>query len=120
MLSILGLLLPTALSLTGQIVDWQAKKINAQTEHERIEADEHIKMLSARRDVLVAEAGTPWNAVARAWLILPPSIYIAKLFVWDKVLGWGSTDGLSDNLWWIVTVIYAFYFLGDVSKIFKR
>ena len=117
--TLLGLV-PTALSVTQQIIDWQAKKLNATTEQQRIEADEQIKMLEARRDVLIAESRSPGNILVRAWLVLPPSIYIAKLFVWDKVLGWGTTDPLDNNLWWIVFTIYGFYFLADVTRVFKR
>lgn len=116
----LGGLLPTALSLTQQIVDWQAKKINAVTEHERIEADEHVKMLQAKRDVLIAEGNSPWNSLARAWLMLPPSVYIAKIFVWDKVLGKGDTDPLTTELWWLVMLVYGFYFVADISRMLKR
>lgn len=111
---------PTVLSLTQQIVAWQEKKINAQTEQQRIEADERIKMLEAKRNVLIAESSTPWNSIVRAWLVLPPSIYVAKLFVWDKVLGWGSTDPLSSILEWIVVIVYGFYFMADVTRMLKR
>lgn len=120
LISLLGFIDPIS-KITGQIADAFAKKVDAQTERERIAADEEIKTLEARRAVLVAESGTPINALIRGWLVFPPSLYIAKIFVWDKVLGWGSTDDLSNNLWWIVTIVYGFYFVSSsVPKWFKR
>lgn len=119
LISLLGFIDPIS-KITGQIADAFAKKVDAQTERERIEADEQIKTLEARRAVLVAESGTPINALIRGWLVFPPSLYVAKLFVWDKVLGWGSTDDLSNNLWWIVFIIYAFYFVSTAPKWFRR
>lgn len=119
LISLLGFIDPIS-KITGQIADAFAKKVDAQTERERIEADQEIKTLEAKRAVLVAESSTPINALIRAWLVFPPSLYVAKIFVWDKVLGWGSTYDLSDNLWWIVFIIYAFYFLSSAPKWFRR
>lgn len=115
---ILGFIDPIS-KITGQIADAFAKKLDAQTERERIEADQTIKTLQAKRDVLIAESTSPINSIIRGWLVFPPSLYIAKLFVWDKVLGWGSTDDLSNNLWWIVFIIYGFYFVTTAPKWFK-
>lgn len=106
-------------AITKGIIEWQNKKLDAQTTQAKIEADEQIELLKAKQAVLIAESTTPVNVLVRAWLVAPPSIYIAKLFVWDKVLGWGSTDDLSNNLWWIVFAIYGFYFLSS-SRILKR
>lgn len=57
------------------------------------------------------------------------AIYIAKLLVWDKVLGLGTTDGLckvGDNCWTgsIANTIVAFYFgkrgFENIARIIKR
>ena len=110
---ILGLL-PTVAGLTQQIVEWQAKKINAQTEHERIEADENIKTLQARRDVMVAEAGSKVNAFMRVFLAMPAGIFLWKVMVWDITLGWGSTDNPQQALWNYVFIVVGFYFLHSI------
>lgn len=118
--SLLGIF-PTIASITEKIIDWQAKKADAQTERERIEADENIKVLQAKRDVLIAESSSPWNSLFRLWLALPPSIYIAKLIVWDKIISPNSiTEDLSSNLWWIVFSVYAFYFAADLGRLLRR
>lgn len=99
----------------------------AKTDTQKIAADERIKALQARRDVLVAEAGNRVNAVVRAALALPVAIILWKVFVYDKALGqWthGSTDALSPELWQVVMIVIGFYFLADaastVTRIVKR
>lgn len=93
---------------------------NAATDREKIAAGERIKTLEARRDVLVAEAGSPLNAFIRAGFALPFVIYNAKLVIWDKVLGLGATDGLSPELFQIELAAIGFYFLYDVAARLKR
>lgn len=111
LLAFLPTIFETVTSLTGKIVDWQAKKQDAQTDRERIEADENIKSLEARRDIMIAEAGSRVNAFMRVALALPACIFLWKVVVWDKVLGLGSTDDLTGNLWNYVFVVVGFYFL---------
>lgn len=57
------------------------------------------------------------------------AIYLAKLLVWDKVLGLGTTDGLchsGENCWagWVANTIVMFYFgkraFENVARIIKR
>lgn len=99
----------------------------AKTNKEKIAADERIKMLQARRAVLVAESGNRVNVVTRAALAMPVAIILWKVFVYDKALGqWtrGTTDALSPELWQVVMIVIGFYFLADaastVSRIAKR
>lgn len=99
----------------------------ATTDRERLVADERIKTLQARRDVLVAESGNRINGWIRAGLALPVTIILWKVFVYDKALGqWthGTTDALSPELWQVVMIVIGFYFLADaastVTRIVKR
>jgi hypothetical protein len=99
----------------------------AKIDKERIAADERIKTLAARRDVMVAEATNRVNGWMRAALALPVAIILWKVFVFDKALGqWthGSTDALSPELWQVVMIVIGFYFLADaastVTRIVKR
>ena len=92
----------------------------AKTDTERIKADTAIRTLEARRDVMVAEAGSRLNALIRALFALPPAIYFAKLYLWDKVLQLGTTDPLSDELWWVATAVIGFYFLHDTARAVMR
>ncbi len=85
----------------------------AKTDAERIKADERIAELQAIRDVQKAEAGTPVNAIIRGLFALPVAAYYGKIFLIDKALGWGRTDPLSDELWWVAMTIIGFYFIRD-------
>ena len=116
---LLGLVDPIS-KITNKIIDLRIQQANAQTEQAKIAADEEVSKLQAQRDVLVAESGSKINALIRILFAAPCAIYINKLIVYDKVLGWGSTDDLSNNLWWIVTVVIGFYFVQSIATIIKR
>ena len=116
---LLGLVDPIT-KITSQIVEWQAKKINAVTEQQRIQAEENVKKLEAMRDVQIAEAHTPVNVLARAFLMFPIGIFIWKVVIWDNVLDLGSTEDLSPNLWSLVFIMWGFYFVTDLAKLWKR
>lgn len=93
---------------------------NAKTDLERVAADERIRSLEARRDVLVKETehwSTRWVRPAFAF---PFVVYNFKLIVIDKVLGMGSTDPLSDELFQIEMAIIGAYFLYDLGARFMR
>lgn len=96
----------------------------AQTDQARVAADERIQHLQSIRDVQVAEAGSRINAFVRAGFAVPVVLYLGKLILWDKILGWGATDDLSANLWTYVNVVVGFYFISDasvrVAQIIKR
>ena len=80
-------------------------RLKAQNDRERLEADMAIAQLQARQAVLLAEQGSWATRWIRPAFALPFIIYDAKIIVWDKVLGLGTTDGLSPELWrtyWIV------------------
>ena len=116
---LLGLIDPIS-KITNKIIDLRIQQANAQTEQAKIAADEEVSKLQAQRDVLVAESGSKINAIIRIAFALPCAIYINKLILIDKVLGWGSTDDLSNNLWWIVFTVIGFYFVQSIASIIKR
>lgn len=107
------------LPIASQIASAYEAKEQAKSDRARIEAEERIKTLEARRDVMVAE-GSPLNATIRALFAFPVAIYYGKIFLWDKVLGLGSTDPLSPELRQISAVVIGFYFLYEGAKIFRR
>ena len=125
MIGVTGFLLKIGIgSIANKLAAAYEAKQRAQTDQERIAADERIKALEARRDVLVAESGDRVNRLVRALLALPVVILLWKVFVWDKVLGaWtqGRTDALSAELWQVVSIVVGFYFVTDAAtRIFKR
>ena len=144
MLSFLLGLIPGAFStingITNAIANERIRKIDATTDQARIQADERIKSLEAKRSVLVAESGSSnINAIMRATMGASVAVVLAKLLVWDKVVGsfagcagpMGSalecatfrTDPLDSNQWGIIVAATGFYFLYEgavnVTRIIK-
>lgn len=120
--AVVGALNPIS-KITGQIADVKIARAKADTDDKRIAADERIKSLEARRDVLVAESGSRINTFMRFALAFGPMLYLNKIFVWDKVLGpitGGTTDPLDTNLWSVVIAVVSFYFLYDIAARWKR
>lgn len=96
------------------ISEAQKQKLDAKTEHERIAADERIEYLQARKDVILQSQKNKLGEWIRAAFAIPYVIYLWKLLIWDKVAGWGTTDGLSPTLHYILMIVLAGYFV-DVS-----
>jgi len=86
-------------------------KLAAQNDHERIEAEQRIATLEAQQAVLVAEQGRWLTAWIRPAFALPFILFNFKVIVWDKMLGWGVTDDLSDRFWQLQMVVFGAYFL---------
>jgi len=118
-----------AISAIGKaIADARIAAINARTEEEKIAADERVKSLEARRDVLVAEAGiSRANMFMRTLIAAPVAMLLWKIFVFDKAFGqWtgGHTDQLTPELWQVVMVVIGFYSLYEgaigIARLAKR
>jgi len=116
---LIGLIDPVS-KIAGKIAEAYAAKQRAVTDQEKIHADEQIKTLEARRDVLIAESGSKINAFIRAGFALPFVLYNAKLIIWDKMLELGATDPLSKELFQVELACIGFYFLYDITARLKR
>ena len=127
--AILGFFSGPFTQIIKEIAETKRTIVNAQTEKERLENQEKLKMLERRADVLIAESrGSNVNSHIRAYgLTLPVAIVLWKIFVWDKALGqWtgGHTDALDPRLWEVIMIVLGFYFIYEtaatVSRIWKR
>lgn len=134
MFSILGLLTGLAgplASLASKIIDLQTAKEQAKTDRERMAYDQQIEEARDRRAVLIAEAGSRVNALIRGVIASFGAILIAKLWVYDKVIGAFAgcagqagqlvlecqtfrTDPLGTEQWYLLGAIFAFYFGYDI------
>lgn len=134
--SLLGLILPDAFKtvngITAAISNERIKKIDAQTEEQKIAADERIKHLEAIRDVRMNKMENPLTALMMFGYGVGPLIILTKIYVWDKVIGSFAgcagpmggalecatfrTDPMDPNLWWVITAQIAFYFLAKTLK----
>lgn len=86
-------------------------KLKAETDSDKIKADMDIEQLKARQAVLIAEQGSWATRWIRPGIAAPFVIFLWKIIVWDKVLGWGTTDDLSPNIWQVFMVVVGAYFL---------
>lgn len=87
------------------------------------EIEAEISARQAAKEVIIAEQGRWWTALPRPAFALAFVIYVWKVIVWDKVLGWGTTDPLSGvmNEWaWIVlTAYFGGRTLEKVAQVFR-
>jgi hypothetical protein len=98
-------------AIGGELRAAYEAKLKATNDSEKLAAEETIARLEAQQSIILAEQGRWLTAWVRPAIALPFVIYIWKLVVYDKVLGWGATDNLSPELWNMMTVIIGAYFL---------
>jgi hypothetical protein len=108
-------------AIGGELRAAYEAKLKAQTDAEKLQAEETIARLEAQQAILLAEQGRWLTAWVRPAIALPFVLYLWKLIVYDKVLGWGATDDLSPQLWQMMTVVVTAYFLArPIEKVFRR
>jgi hypothetical protein len=78
--------------------------------------------IQAQAQIRIAEIGHPWEPdKLLAYCVV---IYFAKLLVWDKVLGLGTTDPLAGFAAVTANLIVSFYFarrgFENVARIIRR
>lgn len=79
-------------------------------------------------DLIKAEQGSFVTRMIRPLFALPFIIFLWKIVVWDKVLGWGRTDPIDPNMWSVFMLVIGAYFGGrsaekvasTISAVFKR
>ena len=116
--------------VTGLINAYKAK-LDASNTRDRIAADlaaheiqAEIEARKAASAVIMAEQGRWYTAMIRPLLAFPLIIYVWKVIVWDKVLGWGSTDPITgmvaDWMGMIITAYVGGRSIEKVARIFRR
>ena len=102
--------------LSSTALQWHADSLRAENdarasevEAAKVRLDGYIRDRAATIEAMKAAQGS-WVTFAA-----PPGLYLAKLYVWDKMLGWGSTDPLSpflENL--TITIVAGLFGSGAV------
>jgi hypothetical protein len=68
--------------------------------------------------IIIAEQGRWYTAVIRPLLALPVIIYLWKVIVWDKVLGWDTTDAIAGDVGvWAGTIVTTYVGGRSLEKI---
>lgn len=102
--------------IAGPLVDAYKARLAAGNEHDRMAADLAAKEIEARRAIVVASLSHWFTALPIVTISMTFALYIAKLVVWDKMLGLGSTDPLTGDLReWANTVIGGMFGYGGVA-----
>lgn len=116
-------------NITNAISNERLALITAKTDQERIDAQERISSLQARRDALIIAEANPWTIRVQTFIAFSAGTIIFKLLAWDKVVGSlagcaGSagqdpsciifrTDPIDPTQWAVVTAVVGFYFLAN-------
>lgn len=108
-------------------IDAYRAKLSADNASEKIAADlaarelgveQRERELSAR--VVISEQGRWFTALPRPLFAFAFVIYAWKVIVWDKVLGWGTTDVLGgDVAQWAMIVLTAYFGGRSIEKVAK-
>jgi hypothetical protein len=106
-------------------VDAYRAKLTSDNTSEKIAADLAAKELALERrerelasQVAIAEQGRWYTALPRPLFALAFIIYVWKVVVWDKVLGWGTTDVLNgDVAQWAMIVLTAYFGGRSLEKV---
>jgi hypothetical protein len=140
MLSMILGLIPGAFStingITSAISNQKIAAIKAKTEEERIHAEENVKVLQARRDVLLsAQAKSKFSVWVQNGFGVIALVILAKIGIWDKVIGSAvgcagelgklpgcetfTTDKLGTDLSLLLSASIAFYLVTS-SRLFNK
>ena len=115
---LLGLINPLG-RIADKIADMQVRLAAEKNDAARVALEGELGVLNARKDVILAAQADPMERWVRIGFALPFVLYIWKLVVWDKLLGWGATDGLSADLWAILYIVLGGYFVDTVVRRIK-
>lgn len=91
-------------------------KLNAANDSERMQIDERINTLEARKSVILAAQSDPVERFVRVGFAFPFVAYTWKLVLWDKILAWGVTDPLSADLTQLMWIVVGGYFVDTTVK----
>jgi hypothetical protein len=126
---------PVLNAITGPIVEAYKAKLGAENNQDGKIVELASKAIDAEIDarreaskVLIAEQGRWWTAAPRAITCWSFAIFVAKVVVWDKVLGLGSTDALTGDVSGWAGMVMVTWFGGrslekiasSIAAIFRR
>ncbi len=103
-------------AITGALTHAYEVHANAKNDKDRIAAEVEIEELKARRDVVIAASVNDRWWSPRTLMGWSVAIYVAKIIVWDTVLGLGITPNPGVIVGDIVKVVIGFYFLAKGAE----
>lgn len=85
-------------------------KLNARNDSERLEAERQISFFEGQIALAREAAQSDRWYSPRSLMAYCATIVVAKLLIWDTVLGWGVTENPGSMVNGIVLTIIGFYF----------
>ena len=121
-MNILGLLNPLG-ALKDGLVAAQKQWLDANNDASRLKAEENMAYFKGQIELAVAARRyDKWYSV-RSLIGYCVVTLVAKLLVWDTVLGWGVTPNPGQLVMWITVTVIGFYFASktaiDVARILR-
>ena len=121
-MNILGLLNPLG-ALKDGLVAAQKQWLDANNDASRLKAEENMAYFKGQIELAVAASRyDKWYSV-RSLIGYCVVILVAKLLIWDTVLGWGVTPNPGQLVMWITVTVIGFYFASktaiDVARILR-
>ena len=121
-MNILGLLNPLG-ALKDGLVAAQKQWLDANNDASRLKAEENVAYFKGQIELAVAASRyDKWYSV-RSLIGYCVVTLVAKLLVWDTVLGWGVTPNPGQLVMWITVTVIGFYFASktaiDVARILR-
>ena len=121
-MNILGMLNPLG-ALKDGLVAAQKQWLDANNDASRLKAEENMAYFKGQIELAVAASRyDKWYSV-RSLIGYCVVILVAKLLIWDTVLGWGVTPNPGQLVMWITVTVIGFYFASktaiDVARIIR-
>jgi hypothetical protein len=107
----------------GGLLTAQKQKLDAVGSHEAVvadlakrEMDVEAQERGLQAKMVIAEQGNIITRSVRPLMAAPFIIFMWKVIVWDKVLGWGTTDALDPKMWGVFMAVVVAYMGGRVIE----
>lgn len=100
-------------------VDAYKAKLTSDNDKDRMAADLVARELAlegkiaeVNSNILIAEQGHWMTRWVRPVGAVPFVAFTWKVIIYDKLLGWGSTDPLDANMWSLMMIVFGAYYGG--------
>ncbi len=94
----------------------QQQYLTAETDRAKLDAEQNMKYWQGRMDLAIAASNNDKWWSPRSVMGLSVALYIAKIIVWDTVLGWGVTQYPGTQVTFIVMTVVGFYFASKSAE----
>lgn len=99
-----------------------SERIAAELAQKELAVEQRARELATQ--VTLKEEGRWWTAAPRAIVCWSFALYVAKIVIWDKMLGFGTTPELAGDVavWagWVMSIWFGGRSLEKIARIVRR